>query len=189
MLPYTAAEARQILELLDADDIGARFNRSVLVTLAGTGIRRSELVGLRTSDLDLAAGLLLVRDGAGEVRCVPLPVETVQELQGYLDEVRPVCPSSDRLFANPRTRFDSDGYGRLEPWGAGVIVRRAGRRSGVDGPHTCHRWRVTATVELLRAGVDAQEVGRRLGVRNPRNLARYLRLVTGHTPAHAGGTV
>jgi site-specific recombinase XerD len=177
-VPYRPDEAERILEQLrHARNLGQRFDLAVVATFAGTGVQRRELLRLRTGDLDLDAGVLMVRDGPTGDRTVPLPPVTAEVLHGYLVQIRPLCPRSDRLFANPRASFDSPLYGELEETVASSIVRRAGRRSGVDGPHTCMRWRVTATVELLRAGVDLAEVQRRLGHGESATTAVYLRAV------------
>lgn len=174
--PYKPKEAAAILDGLGASrDIGGRFDLAVVTVLAETGIHRRELVRLLTAGLDLEVGTLQVRSGLTGRRLVPLSDRTVEMLDAYLGEVRPVCPPSDLLFANPRVSFDSAAYGSLVPDLAGSLVRRAGRRSGVSGPHTCQRWRVTATVELLRAGVAVDEVSRRLGSADLATLERYRR--------------
>ncbi len=177
-VPYRPDEAERILEQLRAvSDLGYRFDLAVVATFAGTGVRRRELVRLRTGDLDLDAGVLTVLDGPTGDRMVPLPPVTAEVLHGYLTRIRPFCARSDRLFANPRASSDSRLDGRLEAGVASSIVRRAGRRSGVDGPHTCLRWRATATVAMLRAGVELTEVQRRLGHVDPAATAVYLRAV------------
>ncbi len=63
-------------------------------------------------DLDLDAGVLLVRDGPTGDRSLALPGETLEMFVRYVADVRPSCPSSDRLFANPRASFDSPGHGQ-----------------------------------------------------------------------------
>ncbi len=177
-VPYRPDEAERILEQLrHARNLEQRFDLAVVATFAGTGIQRRELLRLRTGDLDLDARVLTVRDGPTGDRTVPLPLVTAEVLCGYLAQIRSLCPRSDWLFANPRASFDSPLYGRLEETVASSIVRRAGRRSGVEGPHTCMRWRVTATVTLLRAGVALAEVQRRLGHVDPSTTAVYLRAV------------
>jgi integrase len=174
LAPYRPQEAAAILDgLRGSRDIGGRFDLAVLTLLAETGVQRRELVRLLTADLDLKRATLQVRSERNGSRLVPLSDRTVEELGEYLGEVRPVCPPSDLLFANPRVSFDSGGYGSLEPHLAGDLVRRAGRSSGVAGPHTCQRWRTTAAVELLRAGVDVEEVCRRLGHVKPKTTRRY----------------
>ncbi|MFP4235869.1 MAG: tyrosine-type recombinase/integrase [Nitriliruptoraceae bacterium] len=151
----------------------------MVATFAGTGVRRGELLRLRVGDLDVDAGVITVTDERGREREVPIRPKTVEVLAGYLAQVRPVCPSSPWLFANPRASFESRWHGRLEPFVAGAIVRRAGRVTDVDGPHTCTRWRVTAGVDLLRAGVPVEEVARRLGQRDAAAMGRYRCFVDG----------
>jgi len=176
--PYSPGERAAILDVLGRDQgIGPRFDLAVVAVLAGTGIRRLELLAARTADLDVDTGVLLVRDGPTGERTVPLPVGTAEVLAHYLAEVRPHCPTSSRLFANPRARFDGAGYGRLQPLGAGDIVRRAGDQAGVEGPRTCRRWRTTASIGLLRAGVSVQEVQGRLGHGDRATTAGYLRFL------------
>ncbi len=185
--PYSPEEAEVILGRSAGErDVRERFDLAVVVTFAGAGVLQRELLALRTDDLDVDAGVLMVRGGRTQGRSVPLADGAVEVLAGYLAEVRPVCPPSDRLFANPRASFDSTAYGRLEPCVAGAIVRRLGRSSGVVGPHTCTRWRVTAAVDLLRAGVALEEVQRRLGHAKLATTRRYLPLLDALAPAEAG---
>jgi len=159
VVPYRPAEAQAILtRLSQAEGVSGRFDQAVVATVAGTGVRRGELLRLRVGDLDLDAGLVTVTDEHGRKRQVPIRLETAVVLAGYLGQVRPVCPASPWLFANPRASFDSRWYGRLEPFVAGAIVRRAGRATEIEGPHTCTRWRITAGVDLLRTGVPVEEV-------------------------------
>lgn len=98
------------------------------MTWAETGIRRSELVGLRTSDPDLEGGVLLVRPAACEVRSLPLPVETVEHLQGHLDEVRPAV--SLRIGSSPSLGRATTATGTGD-WTCGALASSFGVVGGV----------------------------------------------------------
>jgi integrase len=61
----TAAEIGQVLRQADSEALSARWEalrlRAVVYTLAFTGAHKTEVLGLRTSDVDLAGGLLSIR--------------------------------------------------------------------------------------------------------------------------------
>ena len=88
--PLTDAEITQVLAHADpTTPVGLR-DRAVLETGYSTGLRRMELIRLRLYDLDLARGMLVVREGKGQKdRVVPIGERAIAWLEKYLDEARP----------------------------------------------------------------------------------------------------
>jgi site-specific recombinase XerD len=96
--PLTDAEIIQVLAHADpATPIGLR-NRALLETGYSTGLRRMELIRLRLCDLDLARGVVVVREGKGQKdRVVPIGERAIAWLEKYLDEARArVCRRARR---------------------------------------------------------------------------------------------
>jgi integrase/recombinase XerC len=84
---YTEADVEKLLRV--ADELGA-----VIVTLGADGLRASEMLALRWSDLNLAGASLKVRSGkGGKKRTVALSADTVQALE----EWKPIS-KGDRVF-------------------------------------------------------------------------------------------
>jgi integrase/recombinase XerC len=135
------------------------------------------LTGLHRDRLDLDRRRAKVIGKGTKPRTVPLPRPLVAVLHDYLDSVRPACPPSPMVFANPRAIEGSEHFGGTDTQGVRALCQRAGVRAGVAGPHHPHRLRHSYATELLRAGVDLHVVQRLLGHTNLETTTRYLHLV------------
>lgn len=143
------------------------LHRAVVVVLLNTGLRASELCGLKLSDLELSErrGRLHVRGKGEKARTVPLNAEVREALREWL-AVRPAAPD-DRLFIGRR--------GPLTPDGVWYIVRKLARRAGLEDVHP-HALRHTFATRLLReAGADLPTVAELLGHESIDTTARYTR--------------
>jgi integrase/recombinase XerC len=142
------------------------LHRAVILLLAHTGLRASELCALRLADVILSErrGKIVVRGKGEKVREVPLNAEAREALREWLS-VRPAAPD-DALFVGRR--------GRLTPSGVWRIVREYARRAGVEAhPHVL---RHTFATRLLReAGADLVTVAEILGHESLNTTARYTR--------------
>jgi integrase/recombinase XerD len=129
---------------------------AVLEMLFATGMRVSELCGLRRSDVDLRQNAVLIRGKGGRERLVPLCGEEAKEaLAEYLRR-----GGSDRagehLFANRRGRPLSEQSVRL-------MVRRHARRARLGRRVTPHMFRHTVATLLLGNGADIRIIQHLLG--------------------------
>jgi site-specific recombinase XerD len=135
----------------------ARFQRdqACLELLYGSGLRVSELCGLRTGDLDLVGQRVTVWGKGAKQRTVPLSEPSIAALRTYLDDGRSQLAATDRvgdlLFANlkgnPLTPRD---------------VRRILDRRTTDPTHP-HALRHTFATHLLDGGADLRSVQELLG--------------------------
>ncbi|AXS78963.1 site-specific tyrosine recombinase XerD [Dechloromonas sp. HYN0024] len=106
-LPKVMSE-KQVEALLDAPDLDTplgRRDRAMLETLYATGLRVSELVGLRLHEVSLADGVLRALGKGSKERLVPLGQIAIDWIQRYLDETRPEIlngQQSDDLFVTAR---------------------------------------------------------------------------------------
>ena len=129
------AEAEQVLAVPDlADPLGLR-DRAMLELFYATGVRRSELAGLRVFDLDTERLTLAVRQGKGRKdRMIPTGERAAVWIARYLADVRPrlaVEPDDGILFLTvDGTVFSPD---RL----TGLVADYV-KRSGVGKPGACH---------------------------------------------------
>jgi integrase len=142
-------------------------DRLVLLTLAMTGLRRSELIALDWSDvtLDGERPSLLVRRGkGGKPRRQPLP----GELAGALERSRTTHEPgpSDPVFCGL-------GGGRLQPTILAGIIRRASDGAGISKHVTAHTLRHTAATWLRQATGDTRLVAEYLGHADLSTVARY----------------
>jgi integrase/recombinase XerC len=81
-------EEEALVNLLDNYSFGDSFagirNRTIIELLYTTGMRRSELIGLRNSDVDLAEGLVKVTGKRNKQRIIPLVKPFIQRVQEYI---------------------------------------------------------------------------------------------------------
>jgi len=106
-LPKVMSE-KQIEALLDAPDLDTPLglrDRAMLETIYATGLRVSELVGLRLHEVSLADGVLRALGKGSKERLVPLGQLAIEWIKRYLEEARPAIlngQQSDDLFVTAR---------------------------------------------------------------------------------------
>jgi integrase/recombinase XerD len=155
-------DGAEVLRLLDAPDRadprGAR-DRAMLEVLYATGLRVSELVGLRLHDLRLDAGYLRCVGKGAKERVVPMGAEASAALRDYLDAGREALLSgrrSDVVFVGrsgaPLTR---QGFWKL--------IKAYGRRAGIRASLSPHVVRHSFATHLLENGADLRAVQMLLG--------------------------
>ena len=158
-LPRVLSEA-EVEALLAAPDpaspAGLR-DRAMLEVLYATGLRVSELVGLRLSELQLDRGFVVVIGKGDKERPVPLGDEAERWLRRYLAEGRPHLARGrhDRVFVNRRG-------GPLSRQGVWKILRNHGVTAGVAALHP-HALRHSFATHLLEHGADLRAVQAMLG--------------------------
>lgn len=160
-LPRSLTEA-QVETLLEAPDtstlLGLR-DRAMLETLYATGLRVSELVGLRLSQLGLAQGVVRVVGKGNKERLVPLGEEAAAWLARYLAEARPVLVQrhlTDAVFATARG-------GPLTRQAFWHNLKRHARDAGIGGALSPHTLRHAFATHLLNHGADLRAVQMLLG--------------------------
>ncbi len=153
----------QVDALLEAPDVktplGVR-DRAILETFYATGLRLSELIGLRPSDLDLNVGLLTCFGKGRKERLVPVGRTARQWIARYVAEVRP-------LFLKGRAGgvalFLSQRGGRFSSMGLWGVVRRHAVAAGVERVLTPHVLRHSFATHLLERGADLRALQAMLG--------------------------
>jgi integrase/recombinase XerD len=160
-LPKTLTEA-DVERLLDSADtstsLGLR-DRAMLETLYATGLRVSELVGLKQTAVNLNDGVLRVTGKGNKDRLVPLGEEAVQWLRRYLEEARPVLLARnlcDQVFVTAR----GSGMTRQAFW---YLIKRRARAAGISRPLSPHTLRHAFATHLLNHGADLRVVQMLLG--------------------------
>lgn len=165
----TAQECQRLLQAAECQrSIFQAFrDRAVLSVLIFTGIRRSELLDLKTTSVDLGAAMLRVTEGKGKKdRLLPLPERAVDALADWL-ELRPEC-NHEYLFTHPNGT-------RLSRKALAGIVKRAVKRAGIEGKHvTLHTVRHTFACLMLQSGCDLFSLSRFLGHTRLDTTAIYL---------------
>lgn len=194
----TAAEARHLIATVKGERFGP-----ILVTSLGLGVRRGEALGLRTQDIDLAAGVVTIAKGlryiapplraegegpyrltgtkTGETREVPLPSFVAEALRERLVErdaerrVAKVYAPNDFVFCDPRG--NSVPLQSLYAW-----FKTALDRAGLPDMRW-HDLRASTITLLLDMGVDLLTIQRIVGHRDLATTRRYV----GKTPVAMRG--
>jgi integrase/recombinase XerD len=146
---------QEIDALLAAPDLSARTgrrDRALLLVAVQTGLRVSELTGLRRTDVVLGTGAHLNCTGKGrKQRCTPLTAQTAKVLRAWMNE----CPGqpNDPLFPGPRGGpLSRDAISRIVARHATSAARTC--PSITAKKPTPHVLRHSCAVQLLQAGVD-----------------------------------
>ena len=126
--------------------------RAILLFLASTGCRVSEMVELNRDDLDLNNLECLVHGKGNKERTVYLDMVTSSALKEYLAARTDSAPA---VFAN---RFGE----RITTGGVRDMLKGIARRAGVNNVHP-HRFRRTLATDLIRRGMPIEEVASILG--------------------------
>jgi integrase/recombinase XerD len=161
----TEDEVAALLGAVVGDDPGARRDRAILEVLYGTGVRISELVGLRLGDLDLESALLRAFGKGSKERVVPVGRHAVAALGDWLGPGgRPaLVPERWARRGDAEAVFLNKRGGRLTRQGAWLVVRRWGSEVGLDGKLTPHVLRHSCATHMLDHGADLRAVQEMLG--------------------------
>ncbi len=154
-----AAAVSALLEAPRLDSPVHWRDRAILEFLYATGVRVSELVDLRMTNLDLEERLCTVFGKGSKERMVPLGRPASVALSRYLQEVRPALEkgkSRGCVFLNQRG-------GPLSRTGVWKIVKAAARLAGLEGRVSPHVLRHTYATHLLEGGADLVAVQELLG--------------------------
>jgi site-specific recombinase XerD len=161
--------------LLAAPDLRTwhgRRDRMLMLLAVQTGLRLSEITGLRRKDLHLDAGAHVECMGKGRrERCTPLSRPTVTALKQWLRE--PVRGSDGWLFCTARgDRLSPDAVQDLlaKYVAAAALVRPSFQKKRV----TPHVLRHTLAMELLQAGADLSVIALWLGHESVETTQIYL---------------
>lgn len=141
------------------DPLGLR-DRAIIEMFYATGIRRTELVNLMITDVDLEDETVWVRNGkGGKNRMLPLANTTARWIRAYLLKSRPklaINPSETSLFIT--------GYGApYNPGSLGNWMRRMMNRAGIVKQGSCHLLRHSCATHMLENGADLCSIQKLLG--------------------------
>lgn len=169
-IPY-ARKPRRLPVVLSADEV-VRFleavpslkSRTALTTAYAAGLRVSEVVRLKVSDIDSGRMLIRIEQGkGGKDRYAMLSAQLLKVLRGYWRLARP----GHWLFPG---RDDSLP---LEPNVLNAACRSAAVAAGIDKRVTVHVLRHSFATHLLESGTDIRIIQALLGHSNLSTTARY----------------
>jgi integrase/recombinase XerD len=168
----TEAEVQALLAAPDRASWSGRRDHVLLLVAAQTGLRISELIGLRQSDVHIGVGAHLACQGKGRKnRITPLTVPVVNVLRAWLAECD-ANPSARLFTTRAGTALSRDAIERriaLHVTTASATCPTLGKKN-----ITCHVLRHSAAMRLLEAGVDPTVIALWLGHERVDTTAIYL---------------
>ena len=153
---------QQVMELINAPKPSEPFylrDKAMLELLYATGVRASELAGLKIPDINLDIGYLRCLGKGNRERVIPIGKAAIVATIEYLSELRPELakPFSDDFLLLSRT---GRSMSRIEIW---RLVRKYAIRAGMPRNLTTHTLRHCFATHLLAGGADLRSVQEMLG--------------------------
>ena len=136
-------------------------DRALIELLYATGMRVSELIGLRPADVNLDASYLTCTGKGDKQRIVPVGDEATRWVRRYLRDGRPALlgkRSSPWLFVN--ARGGGPGLTRVGFW---KILKGYARQAGLKTSISPHMLRHSFATHLLERGADLRAIQMMLG--------------------------
>lgn len=155
----TVREVEILLSQPDVSTHQGQRDKTMLELLYATGLRVSELVGLRVSNINLEAGYVRTVGKGSKERMIPMGEKALESLRFYLSDGRIGLlkkRSSPYLFINSRGRpLTRQGFWKL--------VKRYRTMAGIKKEITPHILRHSFATHLLEGGADLRSVQVMLG--------------------------
>ena len=152
----------QVEGLLEAPDLTTPFglrDKAILETMYASGLRASELIRLRTENIDADVGLLRIFGKGRKERLVPIGSSALAAIVRYEREGRAALVKRKRT---PELFLNHAG-GALSRMGLWLIVRRHATSTGVADILTPHVLRHSFATHLLENGADLRALQAMLG--------------------------
>ena len=152
-------EVNRLVEAVDLSSKEGHRNRAILEMLYGSGLRVSELVGLRLSDMYREEGYMLIRGKGSKQRLVPISPEADKWFGFWLEDrshldIKP--EAADIAFLNH--------YGRqLTRAMIFTIIKRLADEAGIKKVISPHTLRHSFATHLLQNGADLRIIQQLLG--------------------------
>ena len=161
-LPDTISieEVDRIIAAVDLSKNEGERNRAIIETLYGCGLRVSELIDLKLSDLFFKEGFIKVTGKGDKQRFVPISEYTIKFITIYKDQIRihqDIKPeATDTLFLNRRGN-------KLTRAMIFTIVKRLTVAAGIKKKVSPHTFRHSFATHLLENGADLRAIQQMLG--------------------------
>lgn len=165
--PKIGLKLPEVLSVMEIDMIIAEIdlskpeghrNKAIIETLYGCGLRVSELVNLRLTDIHYGEGYVIVTGKGNKQRLVPISEKAIKEIELYkTDRERlPVIHDQNILFLNRR----GSGLTRAMIF---TIIKDLAAKAGIIKNISPHTFRHSFATHMIEAGADLRAVQEMLG--------------------------
>jgi len=153
-------EITRLINAIDLSKPEGMRNKAILETLYSCGLRVSELVNLKISNLFLDLEFIKVTGKGNKERLVPVGKDAVKFINLYKEEVRPRIPfkkgCEDILFLNQRG-------GKLSRVYIFMLIRQLAKAAGIKKKISPHTFRHSFATHLVEGGANLRAVQEMLG--------------------------
>jgi integrase/recombinase XerD len=152
------AEIDRIVDAIDLSKPEGHRNKAIIETLYGAGLRVSELVGLRITDVHSVEGYVAVTGKGNKQRLVPIGKKALREIELYREERKTLRVIHDEniLFLNRRG-------GKLSRVMIFTIIKDLAEMAGIRKKISPHTFRHSFATHMVEAGADLRAVQEMLG--------------------------
>lgn len=153
-------EIDALIEAIDLKKAEGQRNKAMLETLYSCGLRVSELVNLKITNLFFEQGFIKVEGKADKERLVPVSGRAIEEINKYLSNYRKTLrvnkDSENVLFLNRRGR-------KLSRVMIFTIIKNLAEKVNMDKKISPHTFRHSFATHLINGGADLRAVQEMLG--------------------------
>lgn len=172
----SVAEIDSIISAIDLSDKFGHRNKAIIEVLYSCGVRVSELVSLKCSDLFFDDGFMRVMGKGGKQRLVPVNDNLIKVVAIYLSQrgtMRVESKFSDYLFLSSR----GTNLTRVMIF---TIIKDLASKAGIKKSVSPHTFRHSFATHLLKGGADIRAVQDMLGHQSILTTEIYTHLDTEH---------
>ncbi|MGI6392559.1 MAG: site-specific tyrosine recombinase XerD [Candidatus Izemoplasmatales bacterium] len=178
-------EINRLLKVSIGEGKPSDLRNVAMIELAyGAGLRVTELIALKLSDLHLNMGFVNITGKGNKERIVPLGEEAVIAIRNYLSQSRPKQNPIDKesVFINNRGR-------QISRVGFFKVIQTLAKKAGIEKPISPHTLRHSFATHMLENGADLKAVQELLGHEDILTTENYTHiskkhLVEAYTSAH-----
>ena len=165
-------EVDMLLDTLNTETLLETRNKAMIELAYASGLRVSELVGLKLSDLHLDAGFVQIHGKGNKERIVPVGEIAIDSLNFYLENARSqlIKKHTDCVFINGR-----DGN-QMTRQAFFLIIKDKVKQAGIKKEISPHKLRHSFASHLLKNGVDLRLIQELLGHEDISTTERYTHL-------------
>ena len=152
----TGKEVERLLAQPKCSDMKGYRDKAMLELLYATGLRVTELISLKVTDVNLQMGFIECHDG-NKSRMIPIENAAKYALSKYLTDIRPVmCEDQEYLFTNVKG-------GQMSRQGFWKLLKAYAKKAGIDKDITPHMIRHSFATHMVNNGADLRSLQEMLG--------------------------
>jgi integrase/recombinase XerD len=154
----TIEEIDRMIGAIDLSRSDGHRNKAIIETLYGCGLRVSELVGLKLTDIHREEGYIMVTGKGKKQRLVPVSAQALKEIDLYMTDRNRL-----RVIKEGNILFLNRNGGRLTRVMIFTIIKDLAAKAGIQKNISPHTFRHSFSTHMIAAGADLRAVQEMLG--------------------------